>query len=392
MDKKSFILHLLFIVLIFSAVGVFAGVDTRLTFVSNIYHSPVIGQGTLVIDVEAAYNLECPPAIKLFQDAFKLDEVLSAQVLTVTFSNQLFPAPSYSRTEGFNRDMGRIRYIYSYSSGSMVTIYGSWTTVVRISIVYTMINASTSISWYVGPPEYLVRDYRGYNITGIEYPIPYDLKDISLPVVLSSFIAESKNGTVTLKWVTESELNNVGFEIWRAMERDGDYQMISSYRDNPQLRGKGNSTTRSEYSYTDQSVINGHTYWYKLVDVDTRGSTMFHGPICVQANMGELLSIQTAIPAEFALHQNYPNPFNPRTTIRFDIPSVEMGMTDARLCVFNSLGHLVKVLYDGKIGSGSFEVEWDGICDGGLLAPSGIYFVTLQVAGYHRTVRMTLLK
>lgn len=392
MDKKSFVLHFLLIVLIFSAVGVFAGVDTRLTFVNNIYHSPVIGQGTLVIDVEAAYNLECPPAIKLFQDAFTLDEVLSAQVLTVTFSNQLFPAPSYSRTEDFNRDLGRVRYIYNYSSGSMVTIYENWTTVVRITIVYTMISATTSISWYDGSPEYFVRDYRGCNITGIEYPIPYDLKDISLPVVLSSFVGESVNGAITLHWITESELNNLGFEIWRAMECEGEYQMISSYRDNPQLCGKGNSTTRYEYTYIDQSVSHGHTYWYKLIDVDTRGSVFSHGPICVQANVGGLPSLQTSIPSEFNLYQNYPNPFNPRTTIRFDIPGSESGATDARLCIFNSLGNLVKVLYQGKIGSGSFEVEWDGICDSGISAPSGIYFLTLQAAGHNRTVRMTLVK
>lgn len=392
MDKKSFFLHFLCVVLIFFTEGALAGVDTRLTFVSNIYHSPVIGQGTLVIDVEATYNLECPPAIKLFQDAFKLDEVLSAQVLTITFSNQLFQAPSYSRTEDFNRDLGRVRYIYNYSSGSMVTIYENWTTIVRITIVYTMINATTSISWYDGSPEYLVRDYRGCNITGIEYPIPYDLKDISLPVVLSSFVGESVNGTITLRWITESELNNLGFEIRRAMECEGEYQLISSYRDNPQLRGKGNSTTRCEYTYTDQSVSNGHTYWYKLIDVDTRGFIFSHGPICVQANLGELLSLPTRIPAEFNLHQNYPNPFNPRTTIRFDIPGIESGATDARLCIFNSLGNLVKVLYDGKIGSGSFEVEWDGICDSGILAPSGIYFVNLQAAGHNRIMRMTLVK
>ena len=392
MSNGKFILYFLLVTLFYPMMEAYSRVDTRLNFVSNIYNSPAMGQGTLVIDVEANAIEECYPVIKFFQDAFQLDELLSAQTLSVTFSDQLFPNPGYCYLEGFDRDRGRIRYAYIYTCGTMIAISTDWLCIVRITIVYSMTSGNSSISWYDGFPDYLVIDDECRNITGMEYPIPFDLKDISLPVTLASFTANCEKGGITLKWITESEVNNLGFEILRASESEGSYQIIASYKYDNSLRGKGNSTIRSEYSFQDNSICNGQRYWYKLVDVDTRGKITTHGPISIQANLGGLASISAFQPAEFQLYQNYPNPFNPRTTLRFDIPATEQGMLDAKLLIFNSLGHLVKIVYDGKTGTGSFEVEWDGSTENGLLAPSGIYLATLQSTGFTQTVRMTLLK
>jgi hypothetical protein len=392
MGTRKYILYFVLATLLYPVMELYSRVDTRLNFVSNIYNSPAIGQGTLVIDVEATSIQECNPAIKLFQDAFQLDELLTAHTLSLTFSDQLFPNSGYCYLEGFDRDRGRVRYMYIYNCGPMTIISSDWMAVVRITIVYTMTSGNSSISWYDGFPNYLVIDDHCRNITGVEYPIPFDLKDISLPVTLASFDAVCEKGGITLKWTTESEVNNMGFEILRAIDPEGTYQNIASYKYNPSLRGKGNSTIRSEYSFSDNSICDGQRYWYKLVDVDTKGNLASHGPIFVQANFGGLPSISAIQPGEFQLYQNYPNPFNPRTTLRFDIPSIEQGTLDAKLLIFNSLGHLVKVVYKGKISTGSFEVEWDGSTENGLPAPSGIYIATLQSAGFTHTVRMTLLK
>ena len=392
MSTRKYILYFVLAILLYPVMELYSRVDTRLNFVSNIYNSPTIGQGTLVIDVEATSIEECYPVIKIFQDAFQLDELLSTQALSVSFSNQIFPNPGYCYLEGFDRDRGRIRYQYIYTCGTMTPISTDWLCIVRITIVYSMTSGSSSISWYDGFPDYLVIDDECRNITGIEYPIPFNLKDISLPVTLASFNAYCEKGGITLKWITESEVNNLGFEILRASDPEGSYQNIASYKYDNSLRGKGNSTIRTEYSFCDNSICNGQSYWYKLVDVDTRGEITTHGPISIQANLGGLASISAIQPAEFQLYQNYPNPFNPRTTIRFDIPATEQGILEAKLLIFNSLGHLVKIAYNGKAGTGSFEVEWDGSMENGLPAPSGIYLATLQSTGFTQTVRMTLLK
>ena len=81
--------------------------------------------------------------------------------------------------------------------------------------------------------------------------------------------------------------------------------------------------------------------------------------------MIRLTSVSANIPTEYKLHQNYPNPFNPSTRIRFDIPRVQAGRMEASLMIYNSLGQVVRRLYSGEIGAGSFELEWDGRSDAG---------------------------
>ena len=51
--------------------------------------------------------------------------------------------------------------------------------------------------------------------------------DVSLPVTLSSFTAISEGGTVTLLLRTETEVNNLGFSIYRSEEKDGNYTKIA---------------------------------------------------------------------------------------------------------------------------------------------------------------------
>ncbi|NOX89166.1 MAG: lamin tail domain-containing protein [Calditrichaeota bacterium] len=67
--------------------------------------------------------------------------------------------------------------------------------------------------------------------------------DQSLPVTLTSFQAVVQSDGVLLKWRTESEIDNLGFEIYRSQTQDADYQLIDSYRANPNLKGQLSSST-----------------------------------------------------------------------------------------------------------------------------------------------------
>jgi FlgD Ig-like domain len=211
-----------------------------------------------------------------------------------------------------------------------------------------------------------------------------DLGDISLPVELASFESIAENGLVTLKWLTESEVNNLGFEIYRAPEKEADYILLSGYKTNPDLAGQGNSSTRHEYSYNDKSVKPETTYWYKLADLDFSGVKTFHNPISV--------TTAKALPTGFKLKPNYPNPFNPTTTISFDIPRTNTELVDTQLIIYNTLGQVTKTLYQDKLNAGSYEVQWDGTTDGGNYAPSGIYFVVFSANEFSQTGKLILLK
>ncbi len=77
-----------------------------------------------------------------------------------------------------------------------------------------------------------------------------------------------------------------------------------------------------------------------------------------------------------------------RTTLRFDIIKTEM----INICIYNSTGQLVKVVYNGKIDPGNFEIKWDGLNENGLSVPSGIYFANLRTNEATNIIKMMILK
>jgi hypothetical protein len=92
---------------------------------------------------------------------------------------------------------------------------------------------------------------------------------------LASFNAAPKSGKVILGWVTESEIDNAGFNIFRAEAEDGDYTKINASF----LSAKGFSTQGASYEFTDTNVQNRKTYWYKLEDINLNGTSTMHEPV-----------------------------------------------------------------------------------------------------------------
>lgn len=102
-------------------------------------------------------------------------------------------------------------------------------------------------------------------------------------------------------------------------------------------------------------------------------------------NIAGIHQVSTVTPSEFSLHQNYPNPFNPETVIKFDIPAGEVKT--AKLTIYNTLGKVVRELFDSELAPGSYEVKFDA---SGL--SSGVYFYSLRYGNYKETRRMILTK
>lgn len=208
--------------------------------------------------------------------------------------------------------------------------------------------------------------------------------DSALPVELNVLEALVEDAQVIVKWSTQSEVNNLGFEVYRSTEENGQFDLVSSYENNIDLEGSGNSNTLREYSYVDAQAAGGATYWYQIADVDFDGIRTFHGPVSVDAP--ELL------PNVFSLHQNYPNPFNPSTTVRYDVPSNLDGRSRISLVIYNSLGMKVKTLYNGYKAPGFYTEVWDGTNDNGVRTASGIYFLRMVADRFVSTKKMVLLK
>jgi exo-beta-1,3-glucanase (GH17 family) len=92
---------------------------------------------------------------------------------------------------------------------------------------------------------------------------------------LSSFTASSKAGKILLSWLTESEINNAGFNLYRSEAKDGQYFKIN----NVLIAAKGSPTQGATYEFTDANVQNRKTYYYKLEDIDLSGKSTFHVPV-----------------------------------------------------------------------------------------------------------------
>jgi hypothetical protein len=98
--------------------------------------------------------------------------------------------------------------------------------------------------------------------------------DISTLITLSSFTAKASNGRVKLEWVTESEIDNAGFNIYRSESENAGYEKINTEL----IAAKGSETKGAKYVFTDNIAKNRKTYFYKLEDIDLNGTKTMHGP------------------------------------------------------------------------------------------------------------------
>ncbi len=89
----------------------------------------------------------------------------------------------------------------------------------------------------------------------------------ALPVSLSSFLPKRTDAGVVIKWVTQSELNNAGFNILRSATKTGEFVVI-----NPtMIRGAGTTGEKQTYSYTDKTAKPNVVYYYQIEDVSFDG-------------------------------------------------------------------------------------------------------------------------
>ena len=89
-----------------------------------------------------------------------------------------------------------------------------------------------------------------------------------LPVSLSKFRPERlDDGTIAVRWVTESELNNAGFNILRSEKRDGQFTQMNTSL----IKGQGTTSERTTYSFPDTSAKPNVVYYYQIQDVSLDG-------------------------------------------------------------------------------------------------------------------------
>ncbi|MFC1591750.1 GEVED domain-containing protein [Thermodesulfobacteriota bacterium] len=101
-------------------------------------------------------------------------------------------------------------------------------------------------------------------------------------IELSSLTATPSDSKVIISWTTESEIDNTGFNLHRSTRTDAGYSQINTGL----IAARGTPNQGSTYSYTDEAVTNGTTYYYQLEDIDATGKSTMHGPVSATPDTG----------------------------------------------------------------------------------------------------------
>ncbi|MCX6164900.1 MAG: T9SS type A sorting domain-containing protein, partial [Ignavibacteriae bacterium] len=187
-----------------------------------------------------------------------------------------------------------------------------------------------------------------------------------LPIELSLFSYSINANNVGLNWITESEKNNKGFEIFR---RD----INSDWRKIGYVEGNGNTNSEKMYTFKDMNLVPSK-YNYRLKQFDYNGNFEYF-------NLNSDVIIGT--PGKFSVNQNFPNPFNPVTKISYVLPSEE----NVSLKIYDVSGKEITNLINKRQKAGYYSVDFNG-----QNISSGIYFYRLIAGNNIVTKKMLLIK
>ena len=179
-----------------------------------------------------------------------------------------------------------------------------------------------------------------------------DTTDSPLPIELNFFEIVLINGDVVATWITQSELQNCAFNLYRKEHGKSEELIFTA-------AGQGSTSASTTYGYTDSKVLQGRSYTYRLESVSCGG---------VHETEGQFLIF---VPVEYGLtlYQNYPNPANPTTTIKFKIDEP----SHVKLFVYDINGRKSATIIEEKMNSGEHEVGVDL-----SNIASGTYFYVLK--------------
>jgi hypothetical protein len=96
-------------------------------------------------------------------------------------------------------------------------------------------------------------------------------QDETTAITLASFNVQADAGVATLAWETAAEVDNAGFNLYRATSPDGPWVKVNGAL----IAAQGNAASGADYSFLDKPGYG--VFYYRLEDVDYFGISTFHG-------------------------------------------------------------------------------------------------------------------
>lgn len=236
---------------------------------------------------------------------------------------------------------------------------------------WDLLTATYSTSGVSGNFSYIT--YTGFDFSAAKSSTEITLNtEDPLPVILSQFSAIMVNSIPTINWLTQSETNNLGWNIYRSPSES----FTQSVKINGEIiAGAGTTTHATRYVFKDNLDIENDVYYYWLESVDFSGATTLSNffKLNIENNNDQPNAPMQIL--QYGLHQNYPNPFNPDTQISFILKKD----SDVSLSIYNLKGQKVKTLLANEFVKKDIlkAVNWNGKDDNGNRVVSGLYFYKL---------------
>ncbi len=201
--------------------------------------------------------------------------------------------------------------------------------------------------------------------------------DSSLSITLTSFEVTNRYKSNLIEWQTESEIENLGFNIYRAQNEViiPQNQLEFTEINKELIPGAGNSADKNYYYFEDFDIKKAHYYWYQLEDISYNGSSIKHDV--------KMVYTDTDIAKGFLLMDNYPNPFNIETRIPINLQKD----TDVELSIYDTSGRLIDVMLNDQMSAGYHELIWSG-----KKYVSGVYYYRLSTSSGNQSKKLLLLK
>jgi hypothetical protein len=172
-----------------------------------------------------------------------------------------------------------------------------------------------------------------------------------LPISFSALTAAKNADAVNLAWASFTELNFNFFEVQHST--DG-----INFTSIGMVFGKGNSSTKINYTFTDKTPANGNNY-YRLKMVDNDNKFTISNVVMVATDIKITLTASV-----------YPNPFTDKITATV----TAQNKTVAQVMVFDNLGKKINQnQYAISIGTNKLTI------DNLNALSSGIYFVKIII-------------
>ncbi|MCG8326184.1 MAG: alpha-amylase family glycosyl hydrolase [Chitinophagales bacterium] len=171
----------------------------------------------------------------------------------------------------------------------------------------------------------------------------------SLPVELAGFSVRKGDQVALLNWQSAQEVDFKGYELQRST--DGIHFDYLAW-----IPGKGEEGHQL-YDYTDRSIINGNTYYYRLKLIDIDGSFEFSEIQSISFNATETLPIEV-----------FPNPALETIKMRWS----SQFENDGQLTIYNQIGKAIHKksisLQQGRNVQNLTISDW----------PTGVYYIDIQ--------------